>query len=332
MESRIRERFNAQILAATATRYQINPAALRKLASAESYIYEFTQPDGDYILRIGHTLRRTTNLIHGEIDWINYLARGGAAVAPAIASANGRLVEAIDDGRGGHFLATRFRKAPGQPPNTERFDPAFAVRYGQAIGQMHRLTQTYTPTKADWQRPHWDDSTMQDALDFLPETESLARDQLLAQIEQLRTWPREPTTYGLVHQDAHTGNCFVDAAGNLTFFDFDDCCHSWFVADIAIVLFYMLLNREDPAAYAARFLPHFLRGYRDEYYFDPGWFAQIPQILKLRELELYALIHRSHDVENLTDPWDIRYMNGRKARIEQDLPFVELDFAQLTWP
>ena len=306
-------------------------ADLHELDGAESFIFEFARDGQPLILRIGHSLRRTPNLIRGEVDWINYLARGGAAVAPAVLSKDGELVEVIDDGAGEAYLATAFVKAAGQSPPWDDQSPAFLERYGQTIGRMHRLTKAYLLPEPAWQRPQWDDLSMTDAIDFLPDSERSARRQFQAIITKLQQLPKDNDSYGLVHQDAHGGNCFVDDAGVLTFFDFDDCCYTWFVNDIAIVLFYIVNNRQDPSAYARYFLPHFLRGYARENRFDPAWFTHIPDFLKLRELDLYALIHRSFDVTDIADPWAARYMNGRKARIEAEQPYVDVNFAMLGW-
>lgn len=330
MEPRIRNRFTKHILAQCAGRYDIPVKAVSQLESAESFIYAFEKDGQSFILRIGHSLRRTVELIQGEVEWINYLASDGAAVSPAVPSQNHQLVEVVDDGEGGHFLATAFTKAAGRPPTDSDETPAFRERYGQAIGHMHRLTKRYRPSSAAW-RPHWDDPIMQDAIGYLPPSERIAQQILEAQIELLHGLPRDPDVYGLVHQDAHGGNFFVDGDGTLTFFDFDDCCYTWFVADLAIVLFYATIGRDDPSAYAQLFLSDFLRGYQRENVFSLDWFAQIPHFLKLRELELYALIHRSHDVDNLTHWWDIRFMAGRKERIEEETPFLGLDFANLRW-
>lgn len=340
MEPQIRERFNPAILAETAARFGVDAGTLRRLASAESFIYAFERNGQPLILRIAHSLRRNANLIRGEVDWINYLSSGGASVAAAVLSAHDKLVEEIDDRAGGHFLATAFVQASGRPPTSEDETPDFIERYGQAIGRMHRLTQTYAPADTAWRRPHWDDGPMLDAARFLPDSEQFARDQLAALVDSLRSLPRGRDSYGLVHQDAHGGNFFVDpsvdpsveAPGALTFFDFDDCAYTWFANDVAIVLFYNVMGKDDAADYARYFLSHFLRGYARENRFDPAWFAHIPAFLKLRELDLYAVIHRSADVHNLTDPWDQRYMNGRKERIENNVPYIDLDFASLRWP
>ena len=90
----------------------------------ESFMYEFERDDGEYILRIGHSLRRSIPMIQGEVNWINYLAAGGVPAARAILSENDRLVELIDDGQGEYFLATAFVKARGGHPEASRMDAA----------------------------------------------------------------------------------------------------------------------------------------------------------------------------------------------------------------
>jgi Ser/Thr protein kinase RdoA (MazF antagonist) len=133
----------------------------------------------------------------------------------------------------------------------------------------------------------------------------------------------------LIHFDAHEGNLFVDAGGRITLFDFDDCHYNWYAYDIAIVLFYNVMWAEDPAGFTREFMRHFLYGYAQENTFNPAWLAQIPNFLKMREIDLYAVIHRSFDVEHLDDPWVARYMDGRKQRIQNDAPYIEMDFNQL---
>jgi Ser/Thr protein kinase RdoA (MazF antagonist) len=94
VETRIKERYSDAILEGAVRRFGIAPDRIRLLDGFESFMYEFERDGGDYILRIGHSLRRNENLIQGEVDWINYLAAGGASVAGAVLSEQGNLVEA----------------------------------------------------------------------------------------------------------------------------------------------------------------------------------------------------------------------------------------------
>ena len=97
MEQTIRERFNEEILAEVRRRYSLASDALSSMDGFESFIYAFAKDGGHYILRIGHSRRRSPDMIRGEVDWLTYLAAGGAGVAQAVVSANGELVEMVPD-------------------------------------------------------------------------------------------------------------------------------------------------------------------------------------------------------------------------------------------
>ncbi len=330
MEKKIRDRFNDSILQEAAQRYGIASGQLRLLDGFESFIYEFERGPHAYILRIGHSLRRSEALIAGEVDWINYLAEGGVSVARAIRSETGKLVEAVSDGAGAYFLAAAFVKAQGQPPRWADWTPARFEQYGKLLGSLHARTKDYQPADPAWKRMDWDDASMQFAELFLPASEAAVKEKYRALLQHLRALPKESGSYGLIHQDAHGGNFFVDEAGGFTLFDFDDCVYSWFINDIAIVLFYMTTNTDDEAAATRAFMPHFLRGYRQTCRLDPKWLKEIPYFLKLREMDLYAVIHRDFDVNNIDDPWCERYMRGRKSRIDNDVPTIDFDFETLS--
>ena len=46
--------------------------------------------------------------------------------------------------------------------------------------------------------------------------------------------PKIADSYGLIHNDFNDGNFTVDYDnGDITVFDFDDCCYFWFMYDLA---------------------------------------------------------------------------------------------------
>ena len=330
MEKVIKERYSDDILQMAMQHYGITSEQIRLLDGFESFIYEFERDQEACILRISHSHRRSASLIRGEIDWINYLAAGGASVAKAIPSENGEPVEPIEDEKGGHFLATAFVKAGGKPPTKAVWNADLFERYGQLLGRMHALTKDYQPPDASWKRPEWDAPGMLELEAWLPASESSTLEKAHQLKSHLDTLPKDRETYGLIHQDAHAGNLFVDEAGNITLFDFDDCAYSWFANDIAIVLFYTVVWEKDVPGFTGEFMTRFLRGYRRENQIDAAWLGEIPHFLKLREMDLYAVIHRSFDVNNLDDPWVVRYMDNRKHKIESDVPYIDFDFESLT--
>jgi Ser/Thr protein kinase RdoA (MazF antagonist) len=333
MEPRIKDRFNDEILTEAMRRYGIAEGHIHLLDGFESFMYEFDWRRGGLpvsgILRIGHSLRRTPTLIQGEVDWINYLADGGAGVAKAWLSEQGNLVEAVDDGQGSQFLVTAFAKARGKHPGVADLTPAFHETYGQLIGRMHALSRRYMLPHPDCQRPQWNDEVNMEVTTFLPQRDECIAGQFRTLMTYLEALPINPEGYGLIHQDAHGGNLFVDETGQITLFDFDDCCYGHYIYDLAMVVFYAIVNRPDMPAATREFIRPFLRGYSRENQLDPAWLKEIPYFLKLREIDLYAMIHRSMGPGPYEDDWVKRYMDGRKARLDAGLLFVEFDFQSL---
>ena len=331
MDRQIILRFNDEILQTAMQRYGIAKHQIKPLDAFESFIYEFEQAGDGYILRINHSFRKSEALILGEVDWINHLARGGVSVARAVPAQSGKLVEAIDDGQGGQFLVTAFVKAQGQKPWEAEWTPVRYENYGRLVGMMHALAVDYQPADPAWVRPQWNAESLNFIESYLPASETIAHQRYKTLLEHIDTLPKDKVTYGLIHQDAHQNNFFMDENGKLTLFDFDECAYSWFINDIAIVLFYISMDAEElgfptAAAFTQEFMAHFLRGYRQAFTLDGRWLKEIPTFLKLRELELYAVVHRDFDIAAIDDPWIANFMHGRKARIEQDLPFIDFDF------
>lgn len=330
MDPTIRNRYSDDILREAMRRYDIAPGDIDPGDGFESFIYRYRRGGERYILRVTHSLRRTPELIRGEVDWINFLSAGGASVAHAVVSARGELVEEIDDGDGGRFLATAFTFAPGvSPGRMGGWTAARREAYGRLIGRIHALTGQYTPADPAWRRPEWIDDTEAELASLLPSGHPML-ERYGELVWRAAALPRDKAHYGLVHFDAHGGNFFVDG-DRLTLFDFDDCCYNWFANDIAMVLFYYITNREDPAAALDAFLPDFLRGYRAESALDPAWAAPIHDFMTMREILLYAVILRSYDISpddvaTIPHDWTRNFMLGRRERIAAGLPYVDYTF------
>lgn len=330
MDPAIRERFTDDILREAARRYDIAPGDIDQGDGFESFIYRFTRGGERYILRLAHTLHRTPEAIHGEVDWINHLAAGGATVARAELSARGELVEEIDDGAGGRFLATAFAFAPGESPWKAGWTPARREAYGRLIGRMHALSKGYEPADPRRRRHDWPADTVDSVRKQLATVDPFALDRFLALVERAGALPRGRDDYGLIHFDAHEGNFFIDG-DTITLFDFDDCGYNWYANDLAMVIFYQVTNAAEPEEKAAAFLPDFLRGYRAENRLDPAWAALIHDFMTMREIELYAVILHSYgitpdEVDTIPHAWTRDFMRGRRERIAAGRAYLEYEF------
>ena len=142
-------------------------------------------------------------------------------------------------------------------------------------------------------------------------------------------WKITKNNYGLIHTDIHAGNFFVKD-NELTVFDFDDCSYMWFVSDIAIALFYHIdfqkITEEERIEKATLFMKHFMIGYLKENKLTKKDFLAIDLFLKLRELVLYIVVHRSMDVEK--DQFAYSYVKRHRDRIINDEPLLPIDFKQ----
>jgi amicoumacin kinase len=329
MDQLIKDRYNDTILQEAMRRYGIINDQIHSLDAFESFIYEFERDSHAYILRIGHSLRRSESLVLGEVDWINYLAEGGVSVARAILSESGKLVEVIEDQKGGAFLVTAFVKAQGQAP-WDLWTSQLYESYGEMIGRIHTLSKNYQPSQVAWKRPDWNHDLFEFVERYLPETESIAKKKYKDICNHINTLAKDRESYGLTHQDAHGNNLFVDGKGQITLFDFDECAYNWFINDIAVVLFYIVQDADDWHAFTEEFMLHFLRGYIQACKIDFSWLKEIPNFLKIREIELYAVMHRDFDVNHIEDEWCTRFMNNRKSRIENDIPYIDFNFESLS--
>jgi Ser/Thr protein kinase RdoA (MazF antagonist) len=310
-------------------RYDIAADQIHPLRGFENFIFAYRRGRDAYILRINHTMNRSVPMICGEADWINYLAAGGASVARAVASPAGNMVEQIADEEGGFFLATAFVKAKGQPPWDAGWTPERYENYGRLIGRIHTLTKQYEPPDPSWKRGNPLQAILGEIRASLPPSEVVAIQKYEELLDHVSTLPKDRDSYGLIHCDAHENNIFIAEDDTITLFDFDDMSDSWFIDDIAMVLFYKISDVEDPIIHTAEFLPHFLRGYRQENQLDPAWLKDLPTFLKLREILLYAVFHHSFDPHNPDNEWVAGFMNGRKRKIEADVPYIDFDFESL---
>ncbi len=280
MDKQIKKRFSVDILRQATELFGISEDSLRALDGFESFIYEFDRGGEAGILRIGHSKRRGRSLVLAEAEFLAYLAAGGAAVATPVFSNSARYVEFVDDGQGDEFIATAFEKAAGRAPWEVGWTDERWRSYGRLIGRVHALSKKFRPSIPGIRRPDWDDEVMQDVARNLPAGEAAVLRKYERLMESLHDLPRDSESYGLVHYDPHEGNLLMDVAGQLTLIDFDDCAYCWYVYDIAMVVFYSTMGKEDIPGFIDTFMPPFLRGYSQETHLESRWLKEIPLFVK----------------------------------------------------
>lgn len=327
------DKSSTYILGEAGERYGVAPSEMKRLGSFESFVFEFSKGKTEYILRATPGSHRPTIQIQAELDWVKYLAAGGVSVAGGIESQAGSLVEVVNlDGNEApdetFYSLVVFEKAKGRRATKEDWNRKLFANWGQTIGRMHALTKKYEPSDPAFLRPMWHDDVDLDAHKHIPASQGTVLDKFDRLIERLHSFPTEPDSFGLVHEDMHHSNFFVDK-GRITVFDFDDCRYHWFADDLVIPLFYAVRDAElgnESTEFAREFMSCLLEGYVTENDPEPHWFELMPDFLKLRELVLYTILY----IENAFDlnGWCRRFYEGRRERIENDVPVIDLDFRQ----
>lgn len=314
--------YNKEILNEALSRYGLNGSEVEFIGGFDSYVYKYQKGKEKYILKITHSLRRTYEEMLDEADFLQYLKNNGAAVAAAIPSLNGNLVEVIPLGDGGYFLSMAYEEATGNTPASEDWNSEFFDEWGRATGELHSLSSNYSPK--NWSRKHWLEEEYLNVEKYIPTDQKTVIEKSLVLIDRLKQLPRENEFYGIVHGDLHYLNFFLDD-GKIRLYDFDDIHYNHFVNDIAVIVFYAYWRPLSKETDFEVFLNHFIRGYLSRHVLNKETFLLLPEFLKVRHLILYiaALQELNHDSLS-TEEKD--FLTGLRKVIEEDLPIVNFDF------
>ncbi len=314
--------FNGEIKKRILEALKLDAREIIDLGGFESHVFSV----GAKILRVTHHSHREAEQIAAELEFIRYLSESGAAVCLPNTLPNGKLLQHFDD-----FTVCLFDRARGNLLSEEDWTPAVIRKWGRCIGIFHRLAQTFEP---QFQRIDWQVDENHDFAARIPPEQTQIVEISSELMSELKRLPVNRDIYGLIHGDAHAGNFFKQGE-TLTFFDFDDAIYMWFVYDIATILFGAVLaqhvnsHRLAQETMARYFLPLFMEGYGEEFSVDPFVYGELARFLKLRELSLYAVIHAHMDVDRLAGWYPQKFMKGRQRRIENEEPFLNLDFEHL---
>ena len=193
-----------------------------------------------FVLRISATGDRTEKDYLAEAEFVRYLAENGALVADVIPSANGKLVEVLDDIAAPVFISL-FEYAKGMllcdigyryregAPLTEYF-----FNTGKTLGKIHALSKNFKPVAGHRRPDYFDKYNMEYINRLIPDKYSELKSAIAARLETFRVLPTDAQSYGLVHFDFSDGNYHIDMSnGNITVFDFDNCMYCWYMFDLA---------------------------------------------------------------------------------------------------
>ncbi len=322
-----------QVLRAAASLFGTSRDALGKFDDYEgcaNLVYHYETEGQPRVLRLSYRPDRPVEMIQAELHFVEYLAEGGVRVSRPVPSINGNLIEVIPAGEI-LFVAVTFLRGKGMrvPDNSYRYRKGVPIEeyfqnWGQVLGQMHRLTKTYRPISETVRRPEWH---IWEAYKGFPYGERLPiiqhkYDQLIAELHAL---PKDADSYGLIHNDFNDGNFTVDYDnGDITVFDFDDCCYFWFMYDIACaweggIGRAMFRPLDERRAFMDHYMEQVLTGYTHENTLSKAWLARLPLFLRL--IQMQELLHFA---QYLDEP-DEEIQAGLRYKIhciENDIPYL----------
>lgn len=243
---------------------------------------------GTFIIRLTPAPVRTKLQIESELAWLSYLREKGA---PVVKLVSGHEAIAVEVGTR-KFWGVVFDKIKGRKVEVQDWTGSHFERLGQLSGQMHRLGQEY-----QWADPynyqHWNEIPEFHNYPKLAEAFPWGIELHERVVERIMTLSVSASNYGLIHYDIHHGNYLLKEDGKLEVFDFELCCQSWYVHDVATVLYYASTHpkSQTTANFQNYFLRNFWVGYQREFPI-PSEEEQkfIPTFLLYRDLMVYGYL------------------------------------------
>lgn len=295
-------------------------------------MYGFNQDSRFFVLRISPPSTEINfEEMYAILEWMRFLAEHRASVPSPMLSIDNNLIEVIEY-EDQPYLVVVLEAAPGtlsEDVQFEQWDDELFQILGSTIGRIHSLASRYNPSSSANVRPEWDDVSNNFNPQSDPNIELIAtytkRDSLISKIERL---PKNKGNFSLIHGDLHFGNFFIHIPSKkITIFDFDDRAYGWYMMDIATLLFDILVVYPGPdkRELATKFLTNLLKGYSSENSISSNLISQLPDFLKLLEIGIYILVYKDYNPKD-RESWIGKFMDGRKNRIENDIPYIELDF------
>ena len=296
-------------------------------------VYEYTRDERPCILRISFRPDRTAVQIEAELHFVNYLAENGVRVSQPIPSQNGKLMETITvQEMPLHIVSFIKGKGMRVPDNGYRYREDAPIEeyfqnWGQVLGQMHALAKEYQPINARAKRPFWPNLYLERLLigTGLSEKLPMVHDRIQSLLAEIQSLPKGQDSFGLIHGDFNDGNFTVDYTnGDITVFDFDDCCYFWFIYELASAweggvgrtMFQELPQRQ---AFMDHYMEQIMEGYNRKNSLSSEWLARLPLFLRLIQVEEFL-----HYVQYVDDPDEKlqAHLNYLIKCIEDDIPYM----------
>lgn len=280
--------------------YGFDGDTLRFIANgreASRRFYAFEKGGSEYVLRVAGGCAAEIGQTKAEMDWMRYLAGRGISVAAPLRTETGALATLYEE-KGEARILSACDRAKGKP--WDKNDPGLwnervFWRWGNVMGQLHRVTKDYVPLDGLPRRPQFR-SIIRDTVSAFPSVRRAAE----AVMDETLALPRDRDAYGLIHYDLNPSNFRIDGE-RINVFDFADCAYAWYALDIGCALAVGLwLGRRNDAGYdfTGDMIRCFLSGYRAANALDAFWLSKIPLFMRMCQIAAFS---HTYDRENPAD-------------------------------
>ena len=275
---------------------------------------------GAKILRIAYLTDRSREDFLGEAEYIRYLYEHGGSVSDVVCSRKGNLMEEITHS-GHRFFLCLYERARGKllAENNYRYREGaplteYFVNCGKVLGKLHQLSKEYRPIH----RGHdfFDKFTAAYLNGLIPDSLASLKEKFFELLKTLRGLDKNNESYGMVHFDYNDGNYHIDFdTGEITVFDFDNCCFCWYLFDLASLWTNgMGWSQFEPDVckrkeFMDKYFESVLSGYRSETGIDDGILARLP------------LLIQANLMESIVDAFEVMRNNGREPECDGELAY-----------
>lgn len=270
------------------------------------------------VARVSYQNDRSKEDYLAELEFVRYLYDNGASVSNVISSKEGNLIEETEYDNQILFVAL-FEKAKGKQlaennycyregvPLSEYF-----FNTGKTLGKIHQLSKEYQPK---YKRYHFADKYNMEYIErLLPDSLSPIKDRISEILEDLDKIEKTKEVYGMVHFDYSDGNYHIDFEnGDITVYDFDNCCHAWYMYDLAELWIHgegWIMFEENPQKrkqFMEAYFAEILKGYRTETALDDAMVDKL------------SLFVQANQIENLVDAFEVEKSSGENYLDDEDL-------------
>lgn len=312
--------FEEIILPVVISKYDMAGYIMKPLDSHEggrNVIY-ICEKESSFILRISYQNDRTREDYVAELEYVRYLHNNGASVSNVISSVEGNLIEELDYDNHKLYICL-FEKARGMQLSENQYryrDDVPITEYfynsGKTLGKIHQLSKEYQPIH---ERYHFADKYNSKYIEeLLPEELEYVKKEISVILAKLDAIEKTKENYGMVHFDYSDGNYHIDFDnGQITVYDFDNCCHAWYMYDLAELWIHgegWIMFEQDMQKrkqFMEDYFAEILKGYRTETNIDETMIRLLP------------LFVQANRIENLVDAFEVEKTTGENYLDEEDL-------------